>query len=193
MYCCTTNDDSTVILLGKESYIKEINEIIPDSVLNIIEYNTGTIHTGYIPPNIEGQYIIEHKQRLYSNVNTPWPTNVIEPNVKINIYQQHNRTCVIEIDEISSITTDTAFISGNNDYFTLYLIEDKILSYSGYDSYITRNIIFTGEVSDNGIKNLYMSSIIIDVKDNSNGSIIQYDKGDLFIYKDSDNIAERVY
>lgn len=193
LYSCTTNDESTIVLLGEELYIKEINEIIPDSTLNIIESNIGTIHKGYIPPNIEGNYVINKKQRVFSNIGTnSWPIDVIEPDVKINIYQQHNRTCVIEIDELSSITTDTAYICGENDFFTLYLTENKVLFYSGFYTYITRNIIFTGEISEKGIKNIYMSSIITDAKDNSNGNIIQYNKGDLFIYKDSDNISERI-
>ena len=190
---CTTNNDTTVVLLGEETYVKDIYEIIPDTLMHHIEAHTGNIHSGHIPPNIEGEYILSPKQRIFSNISNVWNLDVIEPDVKITIYDQHNRICGIQINELNSTITDTAYISGNENFFSLYLTEDKIISYSGYDSYISRNIIITGEMTENGIKDLYMSSIIMDTKDNSNGAIIQYKKGDLFIYKDSDSLSERIF
>lgn len=191
-FSCTTNEETTVVLLGEESYIKSTYEIIPDTLLHQFEVCAGTIHTGFIPPNIEGEYLINPKQRVHTNVSHGWPLNVIEPEVKITISDQHNRVCVIKIDEFNSVITDTAYISGSGDLFSIYLTEEKHISHSGYNTYITREIIFNGEIVENGIKDLYMANIIIDVGDSSNGHIIQYNKGDMFIYKDKDAFSERI-
>lgn len=192
LHSCTTNDDSTVILLGQENYVQNMNEIIPDSLLNIFETYFGTINTGYIPPNIEGKYVINPKRRVYSNVSTGWPLDVVEPEVTITISEQHNRVCIMEIDEYISTVTDTAYISGVDNFFTVYLTERKTLSYSGYESDITRNIVCKGEITPNGIKDLYIASVIIDVEDDSNGGIVQYKQGDFFIYKDADNMSDKI-
>ena len=71
---CTKNDDTTVILLGEEAYIEKITDVIPDTLQHVFEEYFGTIPSGYIPPNVEGEYIISPKQRIFSNVpEDNWP------------------------------------------------------------------------------------------------------------------------
>lgn len=192
IHSCTTNDDTTVILLGKENYVEEVNKIIPDTLLDVFESYFGTINTGYIPPNIEGTYILNPKKRVYSNISTGWPLDVVEPELKLTISEQHNRVCIMEIDEYVSTVTDTAYISGYDNFFTVYLTERKALVYSGCETDITRNIICKGEITPNGIKNLHIATVILDVEDDSHGNIVQYNEGDFFIYKDADSFSNLI-
>lgn len=192
-YSCTTNDETTVVLLGEEGYVKELTDVIPDSLLNVFETYFGTIPSGYIPPNVEGEYVITPKQRVYSNIpESDWPLDIVEPDINITLSKQHNRECIIQLYEATSTLTDTVYICGQDNLFAVYYTEQKTLEHSGYEHHITRDVIFKGEMTDSGIKDLNIASIIVDVKDNSNGNIIQYKKGDFFIYKDGDRFSERI-
>lgn len=192
-HSCTTNDESTVVLLGEELYIRELTEVIPDSLLNVFEEHFGTIPAGYIPQNIEGEYVVTPKQRVYSNIpETEWPLDIVEPDISIVLSRQHNRECIMQLREATATLTDTVYITGVDNMFAVYYTEEKTLQHSGYEHQITRNVIFKGEITDSGIENLNIASIIVDVEDSSGGDMIQYKKGDFFLYKDGDGISEKI-
>lgn len=193
-FSCTENDNTTVVLLGKETYLKKMTEVIPDSLIGVFENYFGTIPSGYIPPNIEGEYIVSPKRRIFSNVSQDnWPLDIVEPDFSMTLSRQHNRECIMQLNEASSTLTDTVYISGYDNMFSVYYTEDKTLQHSGYEHNITRNIIVKGEITDYGIKDLKIASIIVKAYDNSNGNIIQYKSGDFFLYEDGDKFSEKVY
>ena len=193
-FSCTENDNTTVVLLGKETYLKKMTEVIPDSLIGVFENYFGTIPSGYIPPNIEGEYIVSPKRRIFSNVSQDnWPLDIVEPDFSMTLSRQHNRECIMQLNEASSTLTDTVYISGYDNMFSVYYTEDKTLQHSGYEHNITRNIIVKGEITDSGIKDLKIASIIVKAYDNSNGNIIQYKSGDFFLYEDGDKFSEKVY
>jgi len=192
MLNCTKNDETTVILLGKESYIQDITKVIPDSLQSTFTEHFGMIHEGYIPPKVEGKFVMAKKERVYSNIGASWPLTVVEPNMYFTIKDQHNREANFILGEATETETDTVYICGNDNYFTLYYIEEKVMTYLGFNSRIKRAVLFNGEISEWGIKNLYNASVILEAYDNSGGSIVQYKKGDFFIYKDSDGLSERI-
>ncbi|MBE6346707.1 MAG: hypothetical protein E7067_05815 [Lentimicrobiaceae bacterium] len=190
---CTKNDDTTVILLGEEAYIEKITDVIPDTLQHVFEEYFGTNPSGYIPPNVEGEYIISPKQRIFSNVpEDNWPLDIIEPDINITMSKQHNRECILQLKEATETLTDTVYITGYDNLFTVYYTEEKTLQHSGYEHYITRNVIFKGEMTDYGIKNLKIASIIVNADDNSHGNMIQYKRGDFFLYEDGDNLSEKI-
>lgn len=191
MLNCTSNDETTVILLGKESYIQDIVDVIPDTLQATFTEHFGIIHEGYIPPKIEGSYIVSKKKRVYSNIEESWPLSVVEPDMYLTITDQHNREAIFILAEATETTTDTVYIVGVDNFFTLYYIEEKSMTYLGYNSHIKRAVLFNGEICDWGIKNLYSASVILEAFDNSGGSIVQYKRGDFFIYKDEDGLSER--
>ena len=193
-FSCTENDSTTVVFLGKETYLKKMTEVIPDSLIGVFENYFGTIPSGYIPPNIEGEYIVTPKRRIFSNVSQDnWPLDIVEPDFNMTLSRQHNRECIMQLNEASSTLTDTVYISGYDNMFSVYYTEDKTLQHSGYEHNITRNIILKGEITDTGIKDLKIASIIVKAYDNSNGNIIQYKSGDFFLYEDGDKFSEKVY
>lgn len=193
-FSCTENDSTTVVLLGKETYVQKMTEVIPDTLISVFENYFGAIPSGYIPPNIEGEYIVSPKRRIFSNVSQDnWPLDIVEPDFSMTLSRQHNRECIMQLNEASSTLTDTVYISGYDNMFSIYYTEDKTLQHSGYEHNITRNIILKGEITESGIKNLKIASIIVKAYDNSNGNIIQYKSGDFFLYEDGDKFSEKVY
>lgn len=185
---CTKNDSSTIVLLGAESYVNEILDVIPDSLISAFNSHFGEIHCGYVPPKIEGKYVIAPKQRCYSNVTT-WPLNVVEPNMSLRLTDQHNRVVEIHLTEAMDMFTDTVYISGYDNFFTVYYQEYKSIVMDGYDAVIRRGIIIKGEMCDDGMKDLYFANIIMEVNGDVGDDLVK--QGQFFIYRDGDGLARK--
>ena len=179
--------------LGYENYIPPIEAVIPQEFLKVYIDSIGEIHRGYIPPNVEGSFVINPKQRVLSNNLISWPLDVIEPDMTISISNQHNGVIVNFVcSEATTTPTDSVYIMGHDDSFTIYFREIKEFVDEGYTTRITRCMILTGEVYEEGIRNLRYADMIIDVYDDSNGLIVQYPTGQYFIYKDGDELSNRL-
>ena len=124
---CTKNDDSTVILLGTEYYVETILEAIPDSLRTTFEQQFGKLPQGYIPPKVEGNFVVAPKQRCYSNVAN-WPLNVVEPNMSLCFSNQHNSVVELNLTEATETFTDTVFVIGHKNLFTVYYQESKVMT-----------------------------------------------------------------
>lgn len=194
---CTKNDVTTIIPVGTESYINDIFSVIPDSTLHAFESGFGSVPQGYIPANIDGDYTMAPKQRVASNV-AGWPLDSIdpEPNVSLRFSEQHNGVVRVDLAEASEQTTDTAFVMGTDNAFTVYFVENKNyeVPFAGTAFHVSmkRGVILKGNVEAEGIRNLYFAVVIMDVSDDSNGLIPQFEPGSYFIYKDGDGIASRL-
>lgn len=193
---CTKNDDTTIVLLGQEQYIEDILAVIPDTLIDVFNEQFGNYVNGYIPPNIEGEYLFSPKRRKATSVNTQlWPIGIVEPDVKIKFTGQHNRMVTFIHFEENETKTDTVYVIGKNSNFTVYYQENKSLDYGWYEIMYKRGIIYTGIVKDDGIYNLKYASIIMEVEDGSmgHGAHEPWPVGSFFIYEDgSENgVAER--
>lgn len=182
---CTKNDDTTLVLLGTESYVADIHNVIPDTLINTYTTHVGEINHGYIPPKVEGSFVIDPMKRVYSNV-AGWSLNGTQPPVRFTISQQHNSVArIVMKTDISESVIDTVYIWGRNDDFTVYFQEN--LTDDIFGARIKRGIIMTGSMSDDVIKNLYYANIIIDVENDPSGDVAR--PGQIFIFKDGDNIT----
>lgn len=194
---CTKNDDTTIIPVGTESYIDDILSVIPDSTMRAFEMAFGAVPQGYVPANIEGDYMIAPKQRVASSI-AGWPLNPTdpEPNVSLRFSEQHNGVVRVELTEAQEQLTDTAFVMGSGNAFAVYYIENKSYEVPFADTAfhvdMNRGVILKGIVKDEGISNLFFAVVVLSVEDDSNGVIPQYEPGTYFIYKDGDGIASRL-
>lgn len=193
---CTKNEETTIIPVGTELYVHDILSVIPDSAMAQFNAAFGDLHEGYVPANIEGQYVIGPKQRVASNV-AYWPLVMPEPepNATLHFLSQHNGVVRMEFSEALNQVTDTVYVMGSAADFSAYVIENK--SYDmDYDDNIfhvdmKRGIVIKGSMTAEGVRNLYFAVVIMEVNDNSNGLIPQYEPGSYFIYKDGDGMASR--
>ena len=197
---CTKNDDTTLTLLGSEGYVvnydKYLHDIlsaIPSSQVNAFKEKL-RLYEGNIPPKVEGEYVVAPKNRVASNVAASnWPLNVHEPNVYLKFSDQHNRVASMIHYEEFITEIDTVYLRGSGERFVAYYIEDKEIEYGMYKVNIKRGVIYSGRISDEGIKYLQYASVIMDVENNSHGFIDTYPVGTFFIYEDGsyEGLAER--
>ena len=193
MNSCLKEGTETIVYLGYENYIPQIEEVIPQELLKFYEDSIGEVPRGFIPPDVEGSFVINPKTRVLSNNLVSWPLEVIEPNMTISISNQHNGIIVnFDCSEATMTPTDSVYIMGHDKYFTIYFREVKEFVDEGFTTTITRAMILTGEIYQEGIRNLRYADMIIDVYDDSNGLIVQYPPGQYFIYKDGDELSNRL-
>ena len=189
---CTKNDESTIVLIGTEYYIDDILSVIPDSVQTRFFSDFGSIPEGPVPPKIEGSYVMGPKQRVASNV-VGWPLQVVEPNVYLRFSGQHNGIVAMDLNDATANFTDTVFVCGNNNAFTVYFIENKAYEIAvdnhTYHVRMKQGVVMKGQVADDGLLNFRYATIVMEAEDDSNGQIEQYGKGSYFIYKDGDGKA----
>lgn len=190
---CVKDGNDTIIYLGQENYIPPIETVIPQELLDVFTDSVGEIYRGYIPPNVEGKFVIHPKQRVLSNNLVSWPLSVVEPDMVLLLDNQHNGVVVTcECNEAIVTSTDSIYIMGHDAFFTLYFKERKQFVDQGFETIITRAMMIVCEVCKEGIRNLKYADIILDVQDNSDGLIVQYPEGQYFIYEDGDGLSRRL-
>ena len=188
---CTKNDESTISLIGTEYYIDDILSVIPDSLRTSFFADFGSIPTGFVPPKIEGSYVMAPKQRVAANTTTPWPLNVVEPNnVYLRFSKQHNGIAKMDLAEDTESFSDTIFVCGSGNAFAVYFIEDKTFMPDNTTARIKRGIIMKGNVTDRGISDFRYATINMEVE--YDGPIAPPPDGSYFIYKDGNGLAEKM-
>ena len=184
----STEGDST-ILLGTESYVKKLKDMIPEQWQDDFWTYYGEIPQGYIPPNIEGEYAISPKQFVYSNFVDLYG----DFDMYLKITDQHNRVATVEFYEGENLRTDTAYMMGSKQNFSLYFEEKRTMDFNGDLSSVKRVVLFTGEKTPEGIKHLRFGSIILEVRESVSPFIGSFVPGLFFIYRDQDGLAENCH
>ena len=181
--CNKSDDNTTIVLLGTEHYVKPIAEFIPGSLQTTIDYRLGTMPEGFFPCCVEGEYVISPTKFCYSNFVDLSNSN----DIHFRISNQHNRVAKVEINEGGTVVTDTAYLMGHGQFFTLYL---KEIRQQYKSSAIERSVIIKGEKTDDGIKDLMIATIVLDASQGQNPFVGSFIPGWYFIYKDQDGLAE---
>lgn len=184
--CKKTSYDDTIILLGEESYVVPLQNMIPDTLQSVFLNKFGDVPEGYIPANIEGEYKISAKEFCCSNYMNLSDNS----DMYLKVTRQHNRVATVDLYECGQIKTDTAFVMGNGNLFTLYFNEDKIMVFNGNHVLVKRLVVFKGEKTDDGIKDLYFGNIILSTDNGNNPFLDPFASGYYFIYKDKDGLSE---
>lgn len=179
----------SIMLLGTEDYVRKLTEIIPEEWQNDFFTSYGDMPQGYIPPNIEGEYVISPKQFICSN----FVDLSDDLDMHLKVTDQHNRVAVVEFHEGETLRTDTAYIMGSGQNFSLYFEEERTMNFYGSLSSVNRLVLITGEKKPEGIKYLRFGSIILDVHESVNPFIGAFVPGWFFIYKDRDDLAENCH
>lgn len=190
---CTKNDTGTIVAMGAEYYIDDILDVVSDSAFWA---DFGDVNRGGVPPKIEGKYLVSPKLRIATNL-AGVPINIVEPDAKVGFTQQHNGIVVMDLEDNSTETmTDTVFVMGSGNDFTAYVIEEKTYEVPvGNVSYrvrLKRGIVMTGTMVDEGIARFRLATIIMEAEDDSHGVLVQNPPGAYHIYKDNDELAQRI-
>ena len=194
---CTkvSSNGETIVPIGKEYFnVEELfSEVKPtfDEVREIM----GIGDEDLIPPKVVGEYVV-NPTVLVASSEENMPTDMSD--VHLSFDCQHNSIATIKFTE-SSITqvTDPVYIVGNSNSFTAYFIENTEYLTPPYNGQVfhvkrRRGIIMCGSATPEGLSNFRYASIIIEMKDDSQGVLPQYASGTYMIYKDGNGLAEKL-
>ena len=194
--CKKSNDGpKTIALIGTEYYIgkdysiEDILSAIPDSHQQEFDSVFGDVPDGPIPPSIAvsdsimetdsvDSYVVNPNMLVNTNLSIPTPRQ--DSAVYMRFSEQHNGIMVMELYEGSLKKTDTVYVRGNNEDFTIYFVEDKSIEH------VKRGVIMCGKVRKNGLSNFRMAFIVVDAISHE-----APDPGSYYIYKDGDSLVER--
>lgn len=183
--CIKENGYKTIALIGDEYYIKEkdLLTLIPDTMRVKFLKKFGGITEGYVPPNIEGSYVMDSK-RLDTTNAAFLPSN--NNNVWLRFSKQHNGIAKLELNEISKTEIDTVYIYGQGNRFTAYCIEN--LSIDTFNLKMRRLILMKGTVAQGGLSDFRYATIILGLDTNTPDL---FDKvGTYYIYKEGDGLVK---
>lgn len=182
---CSKDTNESIILLGTEYYVTPLEEIIPDSLWPKLSMMYGGFNEGFIPPNIEGEYVINKKYCTSNFVDLS-----DDQDLHIRITNQHNRVACVDFYEGGVVRTDTAFVMGTGSDFSLYFVEERRMSFLGSHSMVTRCVFFSGKKEERGVKDLYYGNVILAATRGDNPFLGTFIPGWYFVYKDEDGVSE---
>lgn len=211
MSSCLKDDprEGTIILMGTESYVKNIDEVIPDTLLkvlanaNLMQMIPAVMPQGNMPPDVQGGFVLRPKELLWYNEYPIQDGDSIRfrfggngNNLGYYPNGQHNRVVPCDYEENGMLGhTDMAYLMGADNAFTAYfeLTYEHIDDVPGVDYDMTRGYVIIGEMGKNGdaIDNVRVAYINLNMKVNSNNiavsgvqnSFIKAMEGRIFVYR----------
>ena len=164
----------------------DIQNIVPDTILNKITSLGMKINKGLEPPDIENGYLASPFELSASNIPDDYSVGSNFSDYYFRLYDQDNEDLTIKLDYSNGGETGTGlggFISGDGNKFSVFVEVN-----SEYNSYPAKLIhIISGTITDEGIDNLYFSNFMLDNFDNESGYWIENGEGRVLI--DSDNLS----
>ena len=174
-----------VVVRTKQKH--KIEEIIPETYLEVLEDLEFPIYDGENPPIINGTYDISPLILKATNKTSDFPIGHRFADAVLRFYNQNNETFEIQVkekydtQETSSI--QTAITSGDGSNFTVYGTV-KAVEIDNPSVYIVTASVYSGTLnSDGSIKDFAMSFICVD-KNDPEGKYIN--KGDARVVIDGD-------
>lgn len=194
---CLKDDPSqgTIILMGAESDVKSIEEVIPDTLLNFIMdrtvmgNDTIVLPEGNIPPDVQGEYMFFPRELYRDNGHHPLAGDTLffrfggdRPIETLAYYPegQHNRITPGDLLEkgFPQRQIDKVYLMGEGPDFTAYFTVAYDNCYEPMSQVyytLTRGYIITGTVTENGITHAIMACVNISVVPNTPSQFIPFD------------------
>lgn len=193
-----TNSVGTVY--GKElrfnGLTEEINEIVPEEILEEIKALGMPINTGTAPPNIAGVYNFSPVILKNSNIAEDTPGGGFNDG-RIKIYDQSNTNLTakfesVEVDSNGEVTGssigDEAHIThvvGNSSNFTLFV---RVVATEISGEWAELIYVYSGTMAGGNINSLHFALVML----NNNGYEYFIDNGEGRLFYDEDGVSERI-
>jgi hypothetical protein len=175
-----------------ESLTEDVQNLIPPDILEAIEDLGIEINEGRNPPNIEGTYLVDTLELVRTTTGTGianmW-------NKYVTFSRQDNTALTINADYTMQTENSAgpmsskgpgSFIVGEGTKFTV--VVDGTREQGGYTAKTVE--IFSGEISEAGIKNYHWAVMMIDNSGDPLGIWILNSTG--YAKRDSDGFSEKV-
>ena len=172
-------------LLDPNGLSRDINDIVPDSLLNILDSLGMPINTGDAPPNIEGSFVLSP----FTMVNTNIVNDIYGIGQEISDYYvkfsgQNNGKLTVNIDYYNGGEVGNgigSFIVGNGKDFSVF--SRLFITYRGDSAYTL--VLFSGSIESDGLHDMYVANFMLE----SFNSIYLIHNGQGRIFFDSDSLS----
>lgn len=161
MFSCLKETNDTIILMGKESYFQNLQDVIQDSSLQTFCTNNGVVLAeGVTPPDIQGEFKFANRwikasyTGLYPAPQNPNDTlffrfggEKAENGEYLTDAGQNNVVVACDFQErgLPLISYDTVYVMGHDNVFSVYFkMTQNGLQSSGVTFNLTQGVIITG-------------------------------------------------
>lgn len=166
----------------------EINNLVPDSILNVMITLGMPVNGGGTPPDIAATYLASPFILKESNVPGDYPGFTFA-DYRVTFYEQNSDNLTIKMNYLNGPESGTGlggYIVGSNNSFTVFAEVNS--TYSGYESRLVQ--VISGTLTSTGIDDFFYANFMIDNYGNPGGVWIGNGEGRV-IY-DSDGFSEKV-
>lgn len=180
-----------------QGFSDDIENFVPDSTIETLTNMGMIINEGKKPPNIEGSYLVS--QLLMKATNVPdesYPIGHRFADYQYHFYDQNNRELSISLNAkgintegvvFTESTGDGAFLSGYDNDFTAFLIQEGYTLVEGDSAYYKTLEVFSGTITETGIEDFHSALIMLDDYGDPYDYYIPVNTGRVFY--DSDGLA----
>ena len=209
MMGCLKDGSETIVLMGTESDVKTIEQVIPDTLLKFIVNPIAMRDTilnlprGTTPPNIQGEYMFYIRQLYRWNEGAyVIATDTVcfrfgGDSDTLGYYPQGQHNMIVPCDFYGDImeagrvylvkSQPKAYVMGNGNDFTAYFTVDYNCETSlpgvSIPYLMTRAYILTGTLTANGIDNAVLACVNKTVEGNDTPGAIIPRENSIFIYR----------
>ena len=188
-YSCSEKNSAGDGLLDPNGLSRDINDIVPDSILQKIKDLGMPVNTGDAPPNIEGSYIITPFRLDSTNIPGDWSVGTLFADYFVKYSGQNNSDLSVNIDYTNGGETGNgigSFIVGTGADFSVF---SRITSFNPAQTdsaYVL--FLFSGSKQSDGLHDMNVALVMLDDLGNPSGYFITNGQGRVF--SDSDGISE---
>lgn len=167
---------------------QDINQLIPDSILTIMQNLGMPINGGETPPSLEGTYFASPFVLKSSNIPSDTPGYTFA-DYTVTFYEQNNDQLSIKMDYTNGPESGSGlggFIVGAGDKFSVFAEVNS--TYSIYSAKLVH--VISGTLTGTGITGLYFANFMID--NNGNPGAVWIENGEGRVIYDSDGSSPKV-
>jgi len=190
-YSCSEKSAAGTGLLDPNGLSKEINNIVPDSLLDKIKALGMPVNTGDAPPDIVGSYLIAPFILDSTNIGGDWPVGTAFADYHVNFTDQNNNELSVNIDYANGGELGNgigSFIVGDASNFSVF---SRITSHNPAQTdsaYVL--FLFSGSKQADGLHNMYVAILMLDDLGDPSGYFIENGQGRIFY--DQDELSEPI-
>ncbi|HCT93370.1 MAG: hypothetical protein A2X19_00805 [Bacteroidetes bacterium GWE2_39_28] len=172
----------------------EINELVPESIIEELKRLGMPINTGNSPPIVNNIYNVSPLRLKGTNIPGDWALESRFNDVRIRFHSQNNTNLTIGYEDVSinyttgaetgSSSGTAGYIVGSGNVFTAFL---KVVSTRLSGEYADLVYVISGTLAGNGINNLNYSIFMLN---NHGYSTVFIDNGQGRVFYDSDYFSE---
>jgi len=169
---------------------RDIRDLIPDEMLQIIIDIGMPIYGGNTPPDMTGTFRISPVTLLVSNFDDEEKPGRVFVDDLITFSEQDNESLTIKTRRVNAASDGGGiggFIVGTDMHFTIFAVEDRVSVSSGNEYRTAR--LYSGIMSSEGIIDWYSITLMLDEGLNPTPTLLR--NGQARLTYDADGFSER--